>query len=134
MVQVFGDVGELREKAEGARDCRNRAVVETGEQRFELASRARITLASEPDCSLADVLDQLEDRHAFLLTQRVAEQAAEKPDVLAQTRVRIRRRRRLIVVSHERALYSGSSRTCAGSMPTSTGSPGVNSTLPEKWV
>lgn len=46
-----------------------------------------ITRATETNRGLANTLDQVEDIFAFLLAQRVAEQAAEQTDVVSQRQV-----------------------------------------------
>ena len=50
--------------------------------------RARLILvAMEADRGLADALDDLEDRLALLLADRVAEDASQKPDVVAKGKI-----------------------------------------------
>ena len=94
-VVLLRDVREVQEVREGSRDrqgLRNghrrqveRQLVERGLPLPWPSSRFR---------RVAHPLDALEQRVAFLVTQRLAQQRAEQPDVVAQRLVRIVRRRR----------------------------------------
>ncbi len=84
---IFGDVGEMREIAVGARDRERLVGVEAVERRLELAPRADLVVAMEADRGLADLLDQLEDLFALLLAHGVAEDSAEQANVFAQRNV-----------------------------------------------
>ena len=84
---VLGDVGEVREVAEGADDLDGLAARQAVQRRFELAPRRVVLVAVEADRRLADALDDVEDRLAFLLADRVAEDPAEQADVVAQRKV-----------------------------------------------
>ncbi len=84
VVLILGDVGEMREIGKRAHDGERLLVVQTVEDRGELAARARLVVAMEADRGLADALDEIEDLAAFLLAHGVAEQAAEQADVVAQ--------------------------------------------------
>ena len=84
---VFGDVGEMREIAEGAHDRERLVGVEAVEDRLELAPRAGLVVAVEADRGLADALDERVGLLALLLAHGVAEDAAEQADVVAQRHV-----------------------------------------------
>ena len=81
---VFGDVGEMREVAEGPHDRQRLVGRQAVEGRLELAPGAGLVVAMEADGGLADVLDEFKGLLALLLAHRVAEDAAEQPDVVAQ--------------------------------------------------
>ena len=87
VVLILGDIGEMREIAEGAHDRERLVGVEAVERRLEFAPRADLVVAMEADRGLADALDEVENLRAFLLAHGVAEHAAEQADVLAQRRV-----------------------------------------------
>src|SRR5580692_4200524 len=87
VVLVLGDVGEMREEAERT-DQVQRLIARQGvEHPFELLPRGAVLVAAKADRALADALDGVERRVTLLLTHRVAEDAAEQPDVLAQRQV-----------------------------------------------
>ena len=87
MVQVLGDVGEVREVAEGADDPGGLLGRQAVEQGLELVPRGLVLVAMEADGGLADALDQGEHGLAFLGPYRVAEDGAEQADVVAQRQV-----------------------------------------------
>jgi hypothetical protein len=84
---VLGDIGEVGEIAEGAHDRERLFGVEAVEDRLELAPRAGLVVAVEADRGLADLLDELVGLLALLFTHGVAENSAEKADVVAQRAV-----------------------------------------------
>ena len=84
VVLVLGDVGEVREIAEGAHDRQRLVVVETVDCRRQFAPRAGLVVAMEPDRGLTDALDILKCLFALLLAHGVAENAPQQADVLAQ--------------------------------------------------
>ena len=59
--------------------------------RLELAAGVLILVAVEADRGLADALDDLEGRLPLLLAHRVAENASQKPDVVAKGKVLVGR-------------------------------------------
>ena len=84
VVPVLGDVGEVREVAEGA-DHAHRAVArKAGEQPVEGAAGGGVALQPVGDRELADPLDQVERLLAFLLADHVAEDPPEQADVVDQ--------------------------------------------------
>ena len=94
---VFGDIGQVREIAEGAHDRQSLVGGQTVEDRFQFAPRAKLIVAMEANGGLADALDNLEHGRALLLAHRIAENAPEQPDVVAQGKILFvfRRLRRL---------------------------------------
>ena len=91
VVQVFRDVGELREEAERPHDLDCGLVIERVEQLLERRLRAQVAFAAEAQGALPDSFHQVEEPRSFLLAQRVAEQPAEQADVLAQRLVLVDR-------------------------------------------
>ena len=85
---LLGDVGEVQEVREGARQRDRRVHRQAGQHRRQLAEVAvgagARTLRQGPD-----LLDALEHRLTSVRPQRLAEQLAEQPDVLSQRLVRI---------------------------------------------
>ena len=87
MVLVLGNIGEVGEIAEGADNLRAPGVRQAVKDCHQFGASARIFIAVEAYGGLADALDRLVDRLALLLAHRVAEQAPEQADVLAQGQV-----------------------------------------------
>jgi hypothetical protein len=87
VVPILGDIGEMREEAEGSndqnRDCRGQAV----QCRFEVVACRSVLVSAEADRALANLLDDVEDRVAALLAYRVPKDSAEQPDVIAQREI-----------------------------------------------
>jgi hypothetical protein len=79
---VFGDIGELRKVAESADDLDALTVREAIQCRFELVPRGFIFFAVEADRGPTNVLNDREDRLAFLAAHRIAKNAAEKTDIV----------------------------------------------------
>jgi hypothetical protein len=85
---LFGDVGEVQEVGEGARD-RERGVDRHGAQlaakRFEpVGGGLRAAAGPSAFREGAHALDPLEERLAFMAPQRFAEQSAQQSDIVAQ--------------------------------------------------
>ena len=87
VVLVFGDIGEMREEAEGADQLQRPVARQRIEHPLQFVARGAILVAAKADRALADALDRLERGIALLLAHRVAEDAAKKPDVLAQRQI-----------------------------------------------
>ena len=87
MVLILGDIGEVRKKAEGADDLQRVLRLQRIQCGFEIASRRQILVSAEADRILPDILDGVENCIAALLAYRVAEDAAEQPDVFAKWKV-----------------------------------------------
>jgi hypothetical protein len=79
---VFGDVGELRKVAESADDLDALTMREAIQYRFELLPRGFIFFAVKADRGPGNVLNDREDRLAFLAAHRIAKNAAEKTDIV----------------------------------------------------
>src|SRR5215471_4707750 len=84
---VFGDVGELRKVAESADDLDVLTMREAIQGRLELVPRGFIFFAVEADRGPADALNDREDRLAFLVAHRIAKNAAEQTNVVAQRQI-----------------------------------------------
>ena len=87
VVLILGNVGEMREIAVGAHDRERLVGAQAVERGLELAPGAGFIIAMESDRGAANLLDQLEHLLALLLAHRIAEDAAEQPNVLAQRTV-----------------------------------------------
>src|SRR3954454_2682665 len=81
---ILGYIGEVREAAESADDLGRLIVGEGIEDRLELPPRRGVVVAMKADGCLANALDDGEDLLALLLADDVAEDAAEKANVLAE--------------------------------------------------
>ena len=89
-VLVLGDVGEVREIAEGPDDGDGLVGVEAEQDLLELAPRTLVDLAMETGGDAPDGLDQIVDRVAFLIAQRIAEHPAQHANVVTQGVVDLR--------------------------------------------
>ncbi|SOT40155.1 hypothetical protein F01_260221 [Burkholderia cenocepacia] len=87
VVAVFRDVREMREIAERAHDAHRLLRRQLAQLLLERLRGFAVVLAAELDRGLADRLDHVEHRIAFLFAHDVAEQAAEEADVLEQRAV-----------------------------------------------
>src|SRR5262245_7763992 len=79
---VFGDVGELRKVAESADDLDVLTMREAIQCCFKLVPGRFIFFAVEADRGSANVLNDREDRLAFLAADRIAKNAAKKTDIV----------------------------------------------------
>ena len=79
----------MGEIAEGADDPQRLGGRHAVEDLLELAAGEPVLVAVEPDRGLADALDQIEQVGALLVAHRVAQDAPEQTDVVAQPRVRL---------------------------------------------
>src|SRR5262245_13959419 len=84
---VFGDVGQLRKVAESADDLDALTMREAIQCRFELVPRGFIFFAVEADRGPANVLDDREDRLAFLGAHGIPKNAAEQTDIVTQRQI-----------------------------------------------
>ena len=80
---VFGDVGEMRKVAECADDLDALTMREAIQCRLELVPRGFIFVAVEADRGPTNVLNDCENRLAFLDADSIAKNAAEKTDIVA---------------------------------------------------
>src|SRR5579871_4202026 len=84
VVLVLGDIGQMREVAEGAHDAHGLADRHAVEDQLEFAPRRLVVAAVKPDRGLADALNQIEDVGAFLVADGIAEDAPQQADVVSQ--------------------------------------------------
>ena len=89
VVQVFREVGEVREITESARDDHRLLATQSVEYAFELAPGRGVFVAVERDGALSHALHHVVRGAAFLVANRVAEQAAEQANVVPQRTVRL---------------------------------------------
>ncbi len=87
VVLVLGDIGEMREEAEGTNDLQCLLWRQSVQCSFEIAPRHDILVAAKLHRAAANALDDVKDRLAALLAYRVAENAAEQTNILAQREV-----------------------------------------------
>src|SRR5947208_5037152 len=80
---VFGDIGELRKVAESADDLNALTMREAIQCRLEFVPCGFIFITVEADRGPANVLNEREDRLAFLAADRIAKNAAEKTGIFA---------------------------------------------------
>jgi hypothetical protein len=84
---VFGDVGELRKVAESADDLDVLTMREAIQCRFEFEPRGFIFFPVKPNRDPANVLNDREDRLAFLAAHRIAKNAAEQTNIVTQRQI-----------------------------------------------
>jgi len=84
---IFRDVGQVREVAERPDDRDSLGRIECAQYRFELRLGVRVLVPVKADRGLADRLDNIEDVSAFLGLDDVAQQPAEKTDVVFERQV-----------------------------------------------
>ena len=84
VVLVLGDIGEVGEIAEGADDLHGLGGREAVQDLFQVVAGVDVGIAVEADRGLADAFDQIENPLPLLLPHGVAEEAAEKADVVPQ--------------------------------------------------
>ena len=89
-VPVFGQVGQVAEVGEGADHAHRLGRAESLEQILEGALGALVGIAPEGHRQRADLFHQVVSRIAFLLTNHVAEDPAQQPDVVDQRLIVIR--------------------------------------------
>ena len=98
VVLVLGDVGEMREIAEGADDPHRVAGRHAVEDGFEFPPRQLVLVAMEPDRGLPDALDQVEHIGALLVAHGIAENPPEQADIGPQPRIFLQRQRIIAAV------------------------------------
>jgi hypothetical protein len=84
---IFGDVGELRKVAESPDDLDVLTMREAIQCRFEFVPRGFIFFAVKADRVAANVLNEREDRLAFLAAHRIAKNAAEQTNIVTQRQI-----------------------------------------------
>ena len=101
VVAVFGDVGQVREIAEGADHAHRLLGGQVLQQAVQRAAGAAVLAGAEGHGELAHALHEIEGVGALQLADGVAQDATQQPDVLAQRVV-------LVGVRTLRALREGS--------------------------
>jgi len=91
VVLVLGEVGQVREVAEGADDADRQIRRQAAHDRLQLAARRLVGVAVELHRRAADMFDQLEHRFALLGAHRVAQDAPQQARIVAQRDVLLRR-------------------------------------------
>ena len=87
VVLILGDVGKMREIAEGADDKHGLVRRHAVEDGLQFATRRLVVVTMKADRGLADAFDQIEHGFSFLIAHGIAENASEQPDVVAQPRI-----------------------------------------------
>ncbi len=104
VVQVLGEIRQVREITECPRDDHRLLAAQAVQDALELTPGVDVLVAVKSDGGLAHVLDEVETWRPFLVPHRVAEQAAQQPDIVPQGAVglvvdvqfMLRARRRLL--------------------------------------
>ncbi len=84
---ILGDIGQMREIAEGADDLDGRQARQAGQYRIQLGARGLVLVPVEADRGLADAFDKLENRLTLLRPHRVAEQTPQQANVIPERKV-----------------------------------------------
>ena len=100
VVQVLGDVGELREIGEGTDHGHARCGAQHIQHAGQLTARLLVAVPPEADGKLADLFDLLEGAVTLLLAQRVAQQPAQQADVFPERMVFVQFRQAAVDVVH----------------------------------
>src|SRR5437016_2591244 len=87
MMQVLGDVAQLGEIGKSPHHQHRSVVAQAAQHGLEHRTRLLIAIAAEADGGVANAFNQVECFVALLLAQRIAEQAAEKPNVLFERKI-----------------------------------------------
>jgi hypothetical protein len=84
VVHILGNVGKLREMAEGPDHGNGRLVAQLIQYHFQFVARAGILLAAEANCGLADGFNQVERSLTLLFAQGVSQHAPQEAYILPQ--------------------------------------------------
>ena len=87
MVLILGNIGEVREEAEGADDLQCVVRWEAIQRRRKLAAGRGILIAAEADRVVPDLLDGVEHSLPALLAYCVTEDASEQADIATQRQI-----------------------------------------------
>src|SRR6266567_2963980 len=87
MMLVLRDIGQMGEISERPDDSDRPVVGQAADDRLELPARAFVGVTMETKRRLPDLLDNVEDFLAFLGEYRLAENAAEEPDIVAEREI-----------------------------------------------
>ena len=98
VVLVFGDVGEVREIAEGAHDAHGLADRHAVEDEFELMPGRPVVVPVEADRGLPDAFDQIEYVGTFLIAHGVAQDTPEQANIVPQPGVLLQRLRIFVAI------------------------------------
>ena len=82
MVLILGDIGEVREEAEGANELNRFVGREAVQGGLEIATSRRVLLSTEPDRVLSNLLNGVENGLAALLADRVPKDPPEQIEYL----------------------------------------------------
>ena len=100
MVQVFGNITELREIGKSPHHQHRGIMTQSAEHRFELGARPLVGVAPEADCGEANALNYVEGLVTLLFAQRVAEETTEETNVLFERKVFIANLIEIVVGIH----------------------------------
>lgn len=81
MVLIFCDVGEMRKIGKGTNNLYGLFRREIVQKRLQLAARGSVGIPMEANGGLADLLDKIEDRPAFLFPNCVAQNASQQSNI-----------------------------------------------------
>jgi len=81
MMPIFGDIGQMREVAEGANHRHHLIDREVLQKTIECLAGRRIALETVGDRELADPLDQVEGLLAFLFSDHIPQQTTEEANI-----------------------------------------------------
>src|SRR5690349_4041074 len=84
---VLRDIGQMREISERPDDSDRPVVGQAADDRLEFPTRAFVGITMETKRRLPDLLDDVEDFRTFLGEYRLAENAAEEPDIVAEREI-----------------------------------------------
>src|SRR5215469_2578668 len=82
MMSVFRDISEMREIAESSYDARGLKGWQLVQRVLKFASRCFVSIAVEAHRINANTFDEIKDVRALLVTDSVAEQAAQHSNVI----------------------------------------------------
>src|SRR5258707_434708 len=87
VVLILRDIGEMREEPERADDVESLAARQRIERVSKLLACRAVFVAAKADRALTNALDRVKGRRAALLAHRVAQNAPEEANILAQRQV-----------------------------------------------
>ncbi|MPM74813.1 hypothetical protein SDC9_121802 [bioreactor metagenome] len=87
VVAVFGQIGQVTEIGERANHAHRLVARQALEQLLERLVRFLVGISAEGNRQLADLFDQVIGRHALLLADHIAQDAAQQPDVLDERQI-----------------------------------------------
>ena len=84
VMHILGNVRKLRELAKCANHRFRRLVAQLIQHHVQFVPRLQVLLAPESNRGLANILDKIKSRLAFLLTQGIAQHTAKQADIHAK--------------------------------------------------